>query len=107
MAEKAIAIDDAGFDELINSDMPVLVDFWAEWCGPCKMIGPVVDQIADELKGKAIISKMDVDGNSAVPSAMGIRSIPALMIFKKGQLVEKFIGVQPKHILVQALEKHM
>ena len=107
MAEKAIAINDAGFDELINSDMPVLVDFWAEWCGPCKMIGPVIDQIADEFQGKALISKMDVDGNSVVPSAMGIRSIPALMIFKKGQLVEKFIGVQPKHILVKALEKHM
>ncbi len=103
----AIEIDDAGFQDLINSEHPVLVDFWAEWYGPCKMIGPVVEQIAEEMEGRAVVAKMDVDANSSIPSQMGIRSIPALMIFKQGQLVEKFVGVQPKHILVQALERHM
>jgi thioredoxin 1 len=107
MANKAIEITDLNFNEIIKSEQPVLVDFWAEWCGPCKMIGPVVEEIAGEYEGKAVIGKMDVDANSTTPSHFGIRSIPTLMIFKNGEMVDKIVGAVPKHILVQKLEDAM
>jgi thioredoxin 1 len=107
MGHKAIEITDASFAELIKSDTPVLVDFWAEWCGPCKMIGPVVEEIAGEFEGKAIVGKMDVDANSNVPASFGIRSIPTLMIFKGGVMVDKIVGAVPKHILTSKLEAHI
>lgn len=107
MAGKAIEITDASFAELIKSETPVLVDFWAEWCGPCKMIGPVVEEIAGEYDGKAIVGKMDVDANSTVPASFGIRSIPTLMIFKGGAMVEKIVGAVPKHVLTSKLEAHV
>ncbi|WP_460938921.1 thioredoxin [Spirosoma humi] len=100
----AVEATDANFSDLINSDKPVLVDFWAEWCGPCKMIGPVVEQLAGEYEGKAIVAKMDVDQNAQVPAKFGIRSIPTLMIFKNGQLVDKVIGAVPKNVLEQKLQ---
>lgn len=100
---KALALTDATFSEVINSDKPVLVDFWAEWCGPCKMIGPLVEELAGEYEGKAIVAKMDVDANSQVPAQFGIRSIPTLMIFKNGQLVDKVVGAVPKAVLNQKL----
>ncbi len=100
---KAIALTDATFNDVINSDQPVLVDFWAEWCGPCKMIGPVVEELAGEYEGKAIVAKMDVDANSQVPAQFGIRSIPTLMIFKNGKLVDKVVGAVPKAVLNQKL----
>ena len=103
----AVEATDANFSELINSDKPVLVDFWAEWCGPCKMIGPVVEQLAGEYEGKAVVAKMDVDQNSAVPAKFGIRSIPTLMIFKNGQLVDKVIGAVPRNVLEQKLQAAM
>ena len=103
----AVEATDANFNELINSDKPVLVDFWAEWCGPCKMIGPVVEQLAGEYEGRAIIAKMDVDQNSQVPGQFGIRSIPTLMVFKNGQLVDKVIGAVPKNVLEQKLQAAM
>ncbi len=104
MANNAVEITDNNFAELINSDKPVLVDFWAEWCGPCKMIGPVVEEIAGEYLDKAVVGKMDVDANSAIPAQFGIRSIPTLMIFKNGELVDKIVGAVPKHVLTQKLE---
>lgn len=107
MAGKAIEITDASFADLIKSDAPVLVDFWAEWCGPCKMIGPVVEEIAGEYEGKAIVGKMDVDANSNVPASFGIRSIPTLMIFKGGVMVDKIVGAVPKSVLTQKLEAHV
>ena len=104
MAHNAVEITDNNFQEIISSDKPVLVDFWAEWCGPCKMIGPVVEEIAGEYLDKAVVGKMDVDANSAIPAQFGIRSIPTLMIFKGGELVDKIVGAVPKHVLVQKLE---
>ncbi|GAB3569696.1 thioredoxin [Spirosoma luteolum] len=100
----AVEATDANFDELINSDKPVLVDFWAEWCGPCKMIGPVVEQLAGEYEGKAVVAKMDVDQNARIPAQFGIRSIPTLMVFKNGQMIEKVVGAVPKNVLEQKLQ---
>jgi thioredoxin 1 len=100
---KAIIATDANFQELINSDKPVLVDFWAEWCGPCKMIGPIVEELAGEFDGQAVIAKMDVDTNPNVSAQFGIRSIPTLMVFKNGQMVDKQVGLVPKHVLAQKL----
>jgi thioredoxin 1 len=103
----AVEATDANFEELIQSDKPVLVDFWAEWCGPCKMIGPVVEQLAGEYEGRAVIAKMDVDQNAQIPAKFGIRSIPTLMVFKNGQLVDKVIGAVPKNVLEQKLQAAM
>jgi thioredoxin 1 len=104
---KAIVATDDNFSELINSDKPVLVDFWAEWCGPCKMIGPIVEELAGEFEGQAIVAKMDVDSNPKVSVEYGIRSIPTLMVFKNGQLVDKHIGLAPKHVLSQKVTAHI
>lgn len=104
---KAIEITDANFEEVLKSDKPVLVDFWAEWCGPCKMIGPVVEELAGDYEGKAIVGKVDVDSNPAVAQALGIRSIPTLMFFKGGQMVDKQIGAVPKVVLAQKLDAQL
>ena len=101
---KAIEITDANFEEILKSEKPVLVDFWAEWCGPCKMIGPIVEELAGDYEGKAIIGKVDVDANPAVASSFGIRSIPTLMFFKGGQIVDKQVGAVPKAVLAQKLD---
>lgn len=100
----AVTLTDANFDELVKkSDKPVLVDFWAEWCGPCKMIGPVVEELSKEYEGKAVIGKLDVDSNPNISVEFGIRSIPTLLFFKGGQLVDKQVGVVPKNVLAQKL----
>jgi thioredoxin 1 len=100
---KAIVLNDANFDATINSDKPVLVDFWAEWCGPCKMIGPVVEELANDYDGKAVIGKLNVDENPDVTARFGIRSIPTLLVFKGGQIVDKQVGAVPKSVLAQKL----
>lgn len=104
---KAIEITDANFDEITNTDKPVLVDFWAEWCGPCKMIGPVVEELAGDYEGKAIIGKVDVDSNPGTSAKFGIRSIPTLLVIKNGKIVEKQVGAVPKSVLSQKLEAHI
>jgi thioredoxin 1 len=103
MAHKAIEITDTNFEEIIKSGT-VLVDFWAEWCGPCKMIGPVVEELAGEFEGKAIVGKVNVDENAAISAKFGIRSIPTLLIFKDGEIVDKQIGAVPKAVLSKKLE---
>lgn len=100
---KAIELTDANFDEVINSGKPVLVDFWAEWCGPCKMIGPVVEELAGDYEGKAVVAKLNVDENPTVTAKFGVRNIPTLLVFKGGQVVDKQIGAVPKSVLNQKL----
>jgi len=105
--EKAIEITDANFDEITNTDKPVLVDFWAEWCPPCKMIGPVVEELATDYAGKAVIGKIDVDSNPNISAKFGIRSIPTLLVIKNGKIVEKQVGAAPKSVLSQKLDAHI
>jgi thioredoxin 1 len=101
---KTIELTDANFDSIINSEKPVLVDFWAEWCGPCKMIGPVVEELAGDYEGRAVVAKLNVDENPNVTARFGVRSIPTLLVFKKGQIVDKQIGAVPKSVLSSKLE---
>ena len=105
---KPIPVDDANFQtEVLNSDKPVLVDFWAIWCGPCKMIAPIVEELAKEYDGKLKVSKVDVDANPKTAMQFGIRSIPTLLIFKGGQVVEQIIGAVPKRHLVEKVLPHL
>ena len=95
-----VAVTDATFDaEVKNSDIPVVVDFWAEWCGPCRQIGPALEEISEEMKGKVKIVKVDVDSNPNTPAQMGVRGIPALFIFKDGKAVSNLAGARPKAAL--------
>lgn len=94
---KAVELTDTSFeDEVLNSDKPVLVDFWAEWCGPCRMVSPIVDELAGEYEGKLKVGKVDVDSNPETSMKYGIRSIPSLLIFKNGEVVDQITGAVPK-----------
>ena len=102
----AMEFTDSNFEqEVLKNDKPVLVDFWAVWCGPCQMQGPIVEEIAKDFAGKAKVGKMNVDENPSVPQKFGIMSIPTLMIFKGGQVVKQFVGVQSKATLTAELNK--
>ena len=101
-------ITDANFDQdVLKSDQPVLVDFWATWCGPCRAIAPIVDELAREYQGKVKIVKMDVDHNSATPLRYGVRGIPTLLVFKGGQVQGQIVGYVAKEIIQKALDKHV
>ena len=101
----AVEFTDANFEELaINSDKPVLVDFWAEWCGPCRMVGPVVEELAGDYDGKAVIGKVNVDHNRDVSQRFGIRNIPTILFLKNGEVVDKSVGAVPKNVLAEKLD---
>ena len=92
----ALHLTDANFEEYLNGELPLVVDFWAEWCGPCRAIGPVVEELATEYDGRVVVAKIDVDENDDVVSRFGVRNIPTLLFFKGGQLVDKLVGGVPK-----------
>jgi len=105
MSEQIIHLSDASFEEqVLQSQLPVLVDYWAEWCGPCKMIGPLVEELAGDYEGKAVVAKLNVDENPETTARFGVRSIPTLLVFKNGQIVDKQIGAVPKSVLSQKLQ---
>ena len=108
MSENIKHITDASFDaEVLKSELPVLVDFWAEWCGPCKMIAPIVEEVAQQYAGKLVVAKVDVDANQAVPAQFGIRGIPTLILFKNGEAAAQKVGAMAKGQLVQFIDSNI
>ena len=101
----ALEITSNNFEELVlKNDKPVLIDFWAEWCGPCRMVGPVIDELSNDYEGKAIVGKVNVDNEQEISSRFGIRNIPTILFFKNGEVVDKNVGLSPKKDLAQKLD---
>ena len=101
----ALEITDANFEEtVLQSDKPVLVDFWATWCGPCRMVGPVIEEISTEYDGKAVVGKLDVDANQEFAAKYGVRNIPTVLMFKDGEVVGRQVGVAPKNVYTEAID---
>jgi thioredoxin 1 len=107
-SEKIQTLTDANFEQTVNqAAQPILVDFWAEWCGPCRRLAPTVDELATDYDGKIVVAKMNVDENPATPMRFSIRGIPTLLLFKKGQIVEQVVGLADKDSLKKMLDKHI
>jgi thioredoxin 1 len=101
----ALEATDGNFDDLVlKADKPVIVDFWAEWCGPCRMVGPIVEEVGVEYEGKAVVAKVDVDSNPGITAKYGIRNIPTILFFKNGDVADKQVGAVPKSTIVNKLE---
>ena len=101
----ALEITDSNFEEtVLKSDKPVLVDFWAAWCGPCRMVGPIIDELSQEYEGKAVVGKVDIDSNQQYAAQFGVRNIPTVLLFKNGELVDRKVGVSSKNDYAQALD---
>ena len=101
----ALEVNDANFEEVVlQSDKPVLVDFWAEWCGPCRMVAPVVEELSSDFEGKLVVAKVDVDSNPGTAAKYGIRNIPTILFFKGGEVVDKHVGAAPKTTLSAKVE---
>jgi thioredoxin 1 len=102
----ALEITDSNFEEtVLKSDKPVVVDFWAAWCGPCRMVGPIIDELSEEYEGKAIIGKIDIDSNQQYAAQFGVRNIPTVLVFKDGELVDRKVGVSSKNDYAEAIDK--
>ena len=102
----ALQITDSNFEEtVLKSDKPVMVDFWAAWCGPCRMVGPIIDELSEEYEGKAIIGKIDIDLNQQYAAQFGVRNIPTVLVFKDGELVDRKVGVSSKNDYAEAIDK--
>jgi|TARA_Y100000780_G_C13649386_1_gene403881 thioredoxin 1 len=104
---KTLEITDSNFNDVISKNKTVLVDFWAEWCGPCRMIGPVIEELANEYEGKAIIGKLDVDSNQESSVKYGVRSIPTILTFKDGEIVDRQVGAVPKKTLTNVIDSQL
>ncbi len=103
----ALEITEANFQELISGDKPVLVDFWAEWCGPCRMVGPIVDELHTDYEGKAIIGKVNVDNEGGIAAQFGVRNIPTILVFKNGEVVDKQVGATSKAVLASKIDAQL
>ena len=103
----ALEITDATYEDVLKSDKLVVIDFWAEWCGPCKMIGPIIEQLGEEYKEKVVVGKVDVDNNDEATSKYGIRNIPTVLFIKNGEVVDKVVGAGAKNLFTEKIEKHM
>jgi len=104
----ALEINDQSFEEtVLKSDKPVLVDFWAAWCGPCRMVGPIIDELSKEYDGKAVVGKVDIDSNQEFAAKYGVRNIPTVLVFNNGELIDRHVGVAPKETYSAALDSLM
>jgi thioredoxin 1 len=106
-SEKIQTLTDDNFEQVVNAGQVVLVDFWAEWCGPCRRLAPIVDELAKDYDGRLVVTKMNVDENPNVPSRFAIRGIPTLLLFKGGQVVEQLVGLSDKSVYQRAIDKHV